>query len=115
MIIEMGSNQFEISIDSCNNLSVLVIDGPNLDFYKEFKEQDTYSFGRKESNFVSFPDDQHLSGIHSKIFKIKGKWYIEDIATTNGYNFDYLGHGLDYLPRVFRVKHFCYRINLNSS
>lgn len=34
MIIEMGSNQFEISIDSFNNLSVLVIDGPNLDFYK---------------------------------------------------------------------------------
>lgn len=84
MIIEMGSNQFEISIDAFNNLSVLVIDGPNLEFYKEFKDLDTYSFGRKESNFVSFPDDQHLSGIHSKIFRIKGKWYIEDIATTNG-------------------------------
>jgi hypothetical protein len=37
---------------------------------------------------VAFPDDQHLSGIHSKIFKVKGKWYVEDIATTNGYKYN---------------------------
>jgi hypothetical protein len=30
MIIEMGSNQFEISIDGFGSLSVMVIDGPNL-------------------------------------------------------------------------------------
>lgn len=53
-----------------------MIDGPNQEFIKELVGLETYSFGRKESNFIAFPDDQHLSGIHSKIFKIKGKWFI---------------------------------------
>lgn len=76
---------------------------------------ETYSFGRKESNFVSFPDDQHLSGIHSKIFKIKGKWYIEDIATTNGYTINDLEHGLDCHLKEYKVKPIFLKTKLNSN
>lgn len=61
-----------------------VIDGPNQDSVYVLNEHEIYSVGRKETNQMSFPDDQHLSGIHSKIFRIKDLWYIEDIATTNG-------------------------------
>lgn len=115
MIIEMGSNQFEISIDQMGGCTVYVIDGPNQEFIKELVGSETYSFGRKESNFISFPDDQHLSGIHSKIFKIKGKWFIEDIATTNGYSFCYLEPGCVYPARASRARPSCSRTNANSS
>ena len=47
MIIEMGSNQFQVFIDLYGKCSVLIIDGPNQDFMKEMKGLESYSFGRK--------------------------------------------------------------------
>lgn len=47
MIIEMGSNQFEISINLSGGCTVYVIDGPNQEFIKELVGQEVYSFGRK--------------------------------------------------------------------
>lgn len=41
--------------------------------------------GRKVSNAIHFPDDQHLSNIHASITNIEGKFLLEDLATTNGY------------------------------
>jgi len=76
MVIEMGSNQFEAILDGSGNLTMKVVEGPNLDNVYSFIGQDTYSIGRKESNYISFSDDQHLSGIHSKVFRIKEDWFI---------------------------------------
>lgn len=45
-----------------------------------------YSFGRRKSNNF-FSDDEHLSGIHSKIFIQQGEFAIEDLHSTNGYFF----------------------------
>ncbi len=44
----------------------------------------SYSFGRRKSNNF-FSDDEHLSGIHSKIFLQQGEFAIEDLHSTNGY------------------------------
>lgn len=77
----MGSNQFEVNLD---NLTITAIQGPNKDNFYSLFGVENYSIGRKETNQISFPDDQHLSSIHSKIFRIKSDWFIEDIATTNG-------------------------------
>ncbi len=40
--------------------------------------------GRKQTNALNFPDDQHLSNIHATIFSIDNKYYLEDMGTTNG-------------------------------
>jgi pSer/pThr/pTyr-binding forkhead associated (FHA) protein len=40
--------------------------------------------GRKNTNEISFIEDQHLSNIHATIFAVEGIWYIEDLGTTNG-------------------------------
>lgn len=92
-----------------------VIDGPNQDSIYVLNEHEIYSVGRKETNQMSFPDDQHLSGIHSKIFRIKDLWYIEDIATTNGYSFYELEHGSGCPERERKAPAFYSKINANSS
>ena len=40
--------------------------------------------GRKQSNLLNFPEDQHLSNVHATIIPIGDKYFIEDIGTTNG-------------------------------
>lgn len=40
--------------------------------------------GRKQSNILNFPDDQHLSNLHATMFSLENKYYIEDMGTTNG-------------------------------
>mgnify|MGYP002344513415 CR=1 FL=1 len=42
------------------------------------------SIGRKQTNMLNFPDDQHLSNIHATIFSVENKYYVEDMGTTNG-------------------------------
>lgn len=43
-----------------------------------------YSFGRRKSNNFSF-DDEHLSGMHARIFLLNGEFVLEDLHSTNGY------------------------------
>jgi pSer/pThr/pTyr-binding forkhead associated (FHA) protein len=43
-----------------------------------------YSFGRRKTNNF-YVEDEHLSGIHAKIFIQKGEFVIEDMHSTNGY------------------------------
>jgi hypothetical protein len=83
MIIEMGSNQFQANfIGGC--LTLTIIEGPSHDLLIEVPKQAKVTIGRKPSNPLSFPDDQHLSNLHSTISYGEGKYFIEDMNTTNG-------------------------------
>ena len=83
MIIEMGSNQFQAALEA-GALTLTVIEGPALALAVEIPRQTKVTVGRKPSNFLHFQDDQHLSNIHSTISYSDGKFFIEDMGTTNG-------------------------------
>lgn len=65
----MGSNQFQSSIVS-GILTLTIIEGPALGLSMEIPKQAKVTIGRKPSNLLSFPDDLHLSTIHSTISHI---------------------------------------------
>lgn len=48
-----------------------------------------WKIGRKSTVDLFFGEDHHLSNIHSKIFNIEGKVYVEDMGSTNGYIYNY--------------------------
>jgi predicted component of type VI protein secretion system len=83
----MGSNQFLVDLGNAKCLTLKIIEGPNLGeiFTAQFPRGKS-NVGRKPTNDISFPEDQHLSNMHSTIFSIEGVWYIEDLGTTNGYS-----------------------------
>lgn len=83
MIIEMGSNQFQASLIN-NNLSLTIIEGPAHDTMIEIPKQTKVTIGRKPNNLLNFQDDQHLSNLHSTITYTEGRFFIEDMGTTNG-------------------------------
>lgn len=83
MVIEMGSNQFQATLNQ-GVLTLAIIEGPAHDMIMEIPKQSKVTIGRKPNNLLNFPDDQHLSNIHSTISWIEGKYYIEDMGTTNG-------------------------------
>ena len=84
MVIEMGSNQFQTSLTG-GALTLTIIEGPAHSVIFEIPKQSKgITVGRKPNNLLSFPDDQHLSNLHSTISYIDGKYYIEDMGTTNG-------------------------------
>lgn len=75
-------------------MALKIIEGPNIgETFILSALKGKSNVGRKNTNEISFPEDQHLSNIHSTIFAIEGVWYIEDLGTTNGYILDYLEHG----------------------
>ncbi|KAL4468271.1 hypothetical protein ABPG72_015807 [Tetrahymena utriculariae] len=94
MLFEMGSFQFEVSeLDFENQiieLDILEDSKPtNPKHYKlEIKnsgEQPGFvSIGRKPSNKIKLPDDQHLSNVHAKIYFMNNQFFLEDNASTNG-------------------------------
>lgn len=61
-----------------------IIEGPSQSIVVEIPKTAKATVGRKLNNFLSFPDGKHLSNIHSTISYIEGKFYIEDMITTNG-------------------------------
>jgi len=79
----MGSNQFLVDLTN-GNLTLQIIEGPAINTIIEIPKQKTVTIGRKANNLLNFPDDQHLSNVHSTISFIDGKYYIEDMETTNG-------------------------------
>lgn len=82
MIVEMGSNQFLVDLSNAN-LMLQIIEGPAANMVIEIPKQKV-TIGRKTNNILNFPDDQHLSNVHSTISYMDGKYYIEDMETTNG-------------------------------
>lgn len=60
-----------LSLGSCE-ITISLVDGCSF-----------YSFGRRKTNNF-YADDEHLSGIHAKIFLQQGEFYIEDMHSTNG-------------------------------
>jgi pSer/pThr/pTyr-binding forkhead associated (FHA) protein len=81
----MGSNQFLIDLNNAKSIIFKVLEGPNIgDVYTITNGKGKANVGRKATNDFSFPEDQHLSNMHSTIFSIEGLWYIEDLGTTNG-------------------------------
>lgn len=86
----MGSNQFLVDLNNAKSLALKVIEGPNIgDTFVHTTVKGKANIGRKATNEISFPEDQHLSNMHSTIFAIEGIWYIEDLGTTNGYYSSY--------------------------
>lgn len=83
MIIEMGSNQFQASIVG-SILTFTIIEGPAHGAVIEIPSKGKMTIGRKPNNLIHFQDDQHLSNIHSTISVTEGRYYIEDMGTTNG-------------------------------
>lgn len=61
------------------------------------------NMGRKPTAEINFPEDHHLSNIHSKLCLIDGRVYLEDMGSTNGYalNIHNLDHGFVCPRRVF--------------
>lgn len=60
-----------ISLGTCD-VTISLMDGCSF-----------YSFGRRKSNNF-YADDEHLSGLHAKIFLKDGEFFIEDMHSTNG-------------------------------
>ena len=83
MIIEMGSNQFQASLIG-GILTFNIIEGPANNVMIEIPKTGKITIGRKPNNLVNFPDDQHLSNIHATISILDGKFWVEDMGTTNG-------------------------------
>ena len=84
----MGSNQFQANMTKPEQVSLRIIEGPNVEDIIELpSDKNKINVGRKATNEMNFPDDQHLSNIHSTIYQVEGVWYFEDLGTTNGYIF----------------------------
>ena len=86
MIIEMGSNQFEICNISDKELFIVIVDGPNVKMEIQVSLKgisDKFSIGRKNNNELAF-DDHHLSNLHAKIYMVEDKFILEDLCSTNG-------------------------------
>lgn len=65
----MGSNQFQAHfLDGI--LTLEVIEGSALGNMYEIPKNSKVTVGRKQTNVLNFPDDQHLSNIHATIFSI---------------------------------------------
>lgn len=82
--MEMGSNQFQASIMN-GNLGLNIVEGPALETYLQIPRNEAkVTVGRKPNNTIHFVDDQHLSNLHASISFRDGRYYIEDMGTTNG-------------------------------
>ena len=93
-IIELGSNQFFIKQLSVEppfpKISLCILEGPNQFASYELALSSTvkfFSFGRRTTNSVSFPEDLHLSNVHANIYVVQNKFILEDMSSTNGYSF----------------------------
>ena len=91
MIIEVGSYQLqithiEVSVDDNKESYVefTIYESPEEMIEKTFALMHNHSIGRKTSNALSFTDDLHMSNLHCKIYLIQDKFFLEDIASTNG-------------------------------
>jgi len=79
----MGSNQFQANLIG-TVLNFSVVEGPAQNTVIEIPKHTKITIGRKSNNLLNFPDDQHLSNMHSAMSYSDGKYYIEDLGTTNG-------------------------------
>jgi pSer/pThr/pTyr-binding forkhead associated (FHA) protein len=80
----MGGNQFEVTMNDKLLMVLKVIEGPNIGHCFMMPKKDKITIGRKPHNEINFPEDHHLSNIHSTFFNVNGTWYIEDLGSTNG-------------------------------
>ena len=65
-------------------MGLMIIDGPNANFFLRIPKKEKITIGRKPHNEVSFEEDHHLSNIHATFFNVNEIWYIEDLGSTNG-------------------------------
>jgi pSer/pThr/pTyr-binding forkhead associated (FHA) protein len=91
MLIELGSYLFTVketlNHSKCINLECLnVVTSMMEELCIDLTQKPNYLFGRKNNNDFA-RDDQHMSGTHAKIFFFNGKFFLEDIDSTNGYIF----------------------------
>lgn len=84
MIIEMGSNCYRIDQCDQEQLLMTIIDESQFTYEFIVDRGMKINVGRKATNEISFPDDQHLSNNHAIILEDGGRLIIEDQKTTNG-------------------------------
>ncbi|CAD8120565.1 unnamed protein product [Paramecium sonneborni] len=92
MLIELGSNQFQVlRIDQVDNegleITLQVIEGPNLEdtiVFQLNKDKSSVTFGRKSTVDISFPEDHHLSNQHAKFYLLDSIVLLQDHGSTNG-------------------------------
>lgn len=91
MIIEVGSYQLQTaSVNICNEslkdsyVEFIVYESPEEMPDQPFVLHNNSAIGRKTNNTLSFTDDLHMSNLHCKIYLIQDKFFLEDIASTNG-------------------------------
>jgi hypothetical protein len=65
-------------------LTLEIIEGPSLGYSIEISNHKKVTIGRKQTNLLNFPEDQHLSNVHAAITPIGEKFFVEDMGTTNG-------------------------------
>lgn len=69
---------------------LIVLDENGDDFLIKELEKDEYIIGKKNStvdidiDLTGLKDDDMISRIHAKIFKVKNTWQIEDLKSKNG-------------------------------
>lgn len=61
---------------------VVVVDGPDLGRSAELGE-DPFIFGRGAEATLALTDD-YVSTVHARLFRHEGRWYVEDLGSTNG-------------------------------
>ena len=91
MIIEVGSYQLQVSHielamdhDKDGYVEFTIYESPEEMIERTFSLFSNNSIGRKTTNTLSFTDDLHMSNLHCKIYLIHDKFFLEDIASTNG-------------------------------
>ena len=111
MIIEIGGYQLEVRaivIDPestegeglmGNFVEFRVYESPaEENREKVFKMGNRHSIGRKSTNQIHFNEDLHMSNLHCKVILIGQKFYLEDIASTNGSWLRLSKKGIESLP-----------------
>lgn len=91
MIIEVGSYQLQVNnIEICREnikdsyVEFMIYESPEEILDRSLTLTNNSSIGRKTNNTISFNDDLHMSNLHCKIYLIQDKFFLEDIASTNG-------------------------------
>lgn len=105
MIFEVGSYELKIRriniksnnyggdghmhYNSANFLEISIEEGPDKEETRHVISEEGV-VGRANGNSLTFPDDQHMSFRHCKLYFEANKYWICDLNSTNGYFIFYL-------------------------
>ena len=62
---------------------ITVVVGDNMDGAAFPLAKESVSLGRERGD-INFPDDGYVSGLHAKLFADQGRFFLEDLGSSNG-------------------------------